>query len=171
MREAKTHSIDGFNYTITQLGAKAGRLVLARVMRSVAGAAGKAAGVATDEGGAEAALVGIAKLVESLSDEDVTYFCDVFAKTTMVAREETPDKQVVLGDAFDDHFAGRYGAMSKWLWAALETNFASFLSSLGLDVGALADKVRTATGTPTKSSTAQSPTALSGGSSSPASAV
>jgi hypothetical protein len=132
-------------------------------MRAVAAAAG-AAGKASDDT-AEAALVGISKLVESLSDDDVVYFCDIFAKTTMVAKEETPDKQVLLGDQFDDHFAGRYGAMVKWLWAALETNYASFLDSLGLNTGALAAAVRTATG---KSGMAPSPTAPSGDSSSPA---
>lgn len=165
MREAKTHTVGDFNYTITQLGAKSGRLVLARVMRAVAGAAGKAASAAGGDG-AEAALVGITKLVESLGDADVEYLCDVFAKTTMVARSETPDKQVLLADQFDDHFAGRYGAMVKWLWAALDTNYASFLGDLGL-AGAL-DAAKAAM-TP-KPSILSSPTTPSGVSSSPASA-
>jgi hypothetical protein len=167
MRESKTHTIGDFNYTITQLGAKQGRVVLARVMRAVAGAAGDAATSAGTDG-AEAALVGMAKLVESLSDADVDYFCDTFSKTTLVARESTPDKQVPLADQFDDHFAGRYGAMIKWLWAALETNYASFLGDLGLDTGALAKAAKAAM---SKSSTPINPIAPSGASSSPASGV
>jgi hypothetical protein len=166
MRETKLHQIDGFNYSIMQLGAKQGRLVLARVMRAVAGAAGKAASTAVEEDSTAAALTGMATLVEGLSDTDVEYFCDIFSKVTMVAKQETPDKQVVLGDCFDDHFAGRYGVMVKWLWAALNTNFASFLSDLGLNTEALATAAKAAMGT-----TAASLTPQSGASSSPASAV
>jgi hypothetical protein len=164
MRESKLSVIDGYNYTIQQLGAKQGRLVLARVMRAVAGAAGEAADAAADGGGAEAALAGIAKLVENLSDADVDFFCETFAATTLVANSATPDKQIPLKDCFDDNFAGRYGAMVKWLWAALETNYGSFLGGLGLDTGALVARANAA-----MTSSPAAPTAPSGASSSPAS--
>lgn len=142
MRETKCHTIDGFTYTIQQLGAKQGRIVLARVIRIVAGAAESA-----DP---------IAKLASTLTDAEVDYLCDTFAKTTQFGLEGT-DKIFLLGDKFDDHFAGRYGAMVKWLWAALETNFSSFLADAGLDAEALTQRAKTA-----MSSTQASPTGPSG---------
>jgi hypothetical protein len=162
MREIRNHEIDGWTYVIQQLGAKQGRIVLARVLRVVAGAAGAASAAEGEEDGG-AALAAIGKLSESLSDSEIDFLCDTFAKTTRIARD---GKEILLSDGsnFDDHFAGRYGAMMKWLWAALETNFSSFLTDMGLDVGALAETVKTAMKTATSS-----PTAPSGASSSPAS--
>jgi hypothetical protein len=168
MRESKTHLINGFNYTVSQLGAKEGRRVLARILRSVAGAATAAGDLARDGGDAtEAALSGVAKLVENLSDADVDYLCDTFAATTMVG-PEGQDVALPLKDQFNEHFAGKYGDMVKWLWASLETNYGSFLGGLGLNVEALVGKAKTAL-TAQKTSTPASPTAPSGSSSSPAS--
>lgn len=164
MRQSKAHTIDGFTYTIAQLGAKDGRKVLARVLRAVAGAAGDAAGLATGVDATEAALAGVAKLIENLSDADVDYLCDSFAPTTLFG-PEGKDVQLQLKDNFDDHFAGRYGALVKWLWAALETNYASFFASLGLEGIVAQAKALTM-----KTSTPSAPTAPSGASSSPASA-
>src|SRR5271166_4856208 len=131
MRESRQHTIGDFTYTIQQLGAKEGRIVLARVLRVVAGAA--SAAQATDDP-LEAAGAGIAKLVEGLSDAEITYLCDAFSRTTMFGRTGTTDGlRLSDGVNFDEHFAGQYGAMMKWLWAALETNYASFLSDMGLD--------------------------------------
>jgi hypothetical protein len=153
MRESKQHTFDGFTYTIQQLGAKEGRVVLARIARIVAAAA---AGEGADES--------VAKLAEKLTDAEVNFLCDTFTKTTQVAAEGT-DKVLRLEDVFDSHFAGQYGAMLKWLWAALETNFGSFFANLGVDPAALASGVTNML----KSSTPTSPTASSGASSSPAS--
>jgi microcystin degradation protein MlrC len=146
MRESKNHNIDGYTYAVQQLGAKKGRLVLARVIRIVSGAA------ESDDP--------VAKLGASLSDAEVDYLCDTFAATTQVSKEGDPNKAWVLADVFDDHFAGRYGAMVKWLWAALETNYSSFLSDVGLSPEALKSAMTNA-----KNSILQSPTPPSGGSS------
>ena len=35
------------------------------------------------------------------------------------------------GDIFDQHFAGRYGLLTKWLLACLKVNFADFLAGSG----------------------------------------
>lgn len=158
MRDTRKHTINGVNYEIQQLGAKEGRRVLARIMRAVAGAAGAAQG---QKDPLEAAAAGASKLAEALTDEEIDFLCDTFAKCTQF--EPAPGKLLLLADQFDDHFAGRYGAMVKWLWAAMETNYSSFLSDLGLN--ALADGVRGAMTGLTKAS----PTPLSGDSSSPAS--
>ena len=154
MRETREHTIDGQIYSITQLGAKQGRLVLARVLRIVAGAAGAAQSV---EDPVEAAAAAAAKLASALTDDEVNYLCDVFSKATQVTEGA---KGWALSDIFDDHFAGRYGAMLQWLWAALETNYSSFLSDVGLNVPALANAAKKA-----MTSTPQSPTPPSGASS------
>lgn len=163
MRETRPHVIDGFTYSIQQLGAKEGRIVLARILRIVGGAI--AAGAAGGEGESNVTAA-VGKLVESLPDAEVNFLCDTFAKGTQVSAEDTPDKVVLMKDVFDDHFAGRYGAMVKWLMAALETNFGSFLDGLGLDVEALKEKAKAA-----MSGSPASPTPPSGASSSPASAA
>jgi hypothetical protein len=147
MRESKTHAIDGYDYNITQLGAKQGRLVLARVVRIAAAAA-----EATDP---------VGKLASALTDAEVDYLCDTFSKTTQVGKD---NKYLLLSDCFDDHFAGRYGAMVKWLWAALETNYSSFLADVGLSTESLTAAAKTA-----MSSTRTSPTSQSGALSSMAS--
>lgn len=126
-RDTKQHIINGFKYDITQLGAKAGRTVLARVLRVVA---------AASEGNGEEAF---AKFANAMTDEQLDYLCETFAKTTMVG-PEGQDRMVPLSDCFDNHFAGKYGDMLKWLWAAMETNYASFLSEMGLDAEALKAK-------------------------------
>ena len=157
MLETKQHPIDGFVYVITQLGAKKGRTVLAHVMRVVAGAA--------------EAEAPVARIAAGLTDAEVDYLCDTFAAVTMVAKAETPDAQVKLSDVFDMHFANRYGPMLKWLWAALETNYSSFLSDMGLNAEALAGVAKTAKEAMSGALTPASPTPRSGASSSPASVV
>lgn len=152
MRESKIHTIDSYVYTVQQLGAKQGRIVLARMLRVI--------------GPAAEAQDSVAKLAASLTDDEVNYLCDTFSKATQVSKSEDLSRSVALSDVFDDHFAGRYGAMVKWLWAALDTNYASFLGDLGL-AGAL-DAAKAAM-TP-KPSILSSPTTPSGVSSSPASA-
>jgi hypothetical protein len=54
--------------------------------------------------------------------------CEAFAKTTRVVTGTNQER--VLGDIFDDHFAGKYGAMIKWVIACLEVNFGSFLAEV-----------------------------------------
>ena len=166
MRESRQHTIGDYTYTIQQLGAKEGRIVLARVLRVIAGAAGAAQ---SSDDALEAAGAGIAKLVEGLSDAELTFLCDTFARATMVGRAGTMDAiRLSDGVTFDEHFAGRYGEMLRWLWASLETNYASFLSDMGLNAETLANLqqgVKTAMGL-----NKASPTPPSGASSSPASA-
>lgn len=152
MRQPKSHTINGFVYDIQQFGAKEGRIVLAHVMRVVAGAA--------EGDGSDA----IAKLAAGLTDQEVNYLCDTFAKYTMVGPEGT-DNRVPLKDQFDTHFIGRYGDMLKWLWAALETNYSSFFSDLGLSP----DKLQSVMANAMLGGSPASPIAQSGASSSQAS--
>lgn len=149
--ETKSHTINGFTYDIAQLGAKQGRIVLARVLRIV--------GVAAE------AADPVAKLASALTDAEIEFLCDTFAKTTMFGQADTGNR-VPLKDQFDLHFAGRYGDMIQWLWAALMVNYESFFSELGLS----ADKLQAAAKNVMAGNLAN-PTPPSGASSSTASAA
>jgi tail assembly chaperone len=125
MREVQNHTVDNQTYRIQQLGAKQGRLVLGRLLR-LAGPAAEA-----DDP--------ITKLLGALSDSEIDFLCDTFAKTTRVAGTNANGQEVELelSGIFDDHFAGRYGAMIKWLWACLQCNFGSFIEGLGISADKL----------------------------------
>jgi len=116
MRETITKDISGVTYHIQQLGARQGRSIMTRLIRVVGPALGE-----TED-------LDLTKLFEALKEEDVEALCEAFAKTTRVVTGT--NKERVLGDIFDDHFAGKYGAMIKWVIACLEVNFGSFLAEV-----------------------------------------
>lgn len=131
MRETVSKSIDGFEYQIQQLGAKQGKTVMARMLRVFAPAA-----EASDP---------IAKLAAALTDAELDFLCDTFAKVTQFSAADKPQAVLRLSDFFDDHFAGRYGAMVKWLWACVEVNYGTFLADVGLGPNDLANLMGRAT--------------------------
>jgi hypothetical protein len=119
MRKVETVVISGVSYHLQQLGAKEGRAVLARLIKM------GSAFAADDE------AVAVKQFADSLTEENLAYFCEAFAKVTAFTPEGQPDTtRLLLKDQFDDHFAGAYGAMVKWLWASIKCNFASFLGEL-----------------------------------------
>ena len=152
MREVLDHVIDGTTYKIQKLGAKVGKRVLARMIRLV--------------GPAIEAENTLEKLCSALTDEQLDFFCDTFAAATRLSPEDKPEVELRLTDVFDDHFAGRYGAMMKWLKASVETNYANFFDELGLTPALLEARMKSAVGTMTPTS----PTTPSGASSVRASA-
>ena len=149
MREVQSHEIDGCQFKIQQLGAKQGKTVLARLLRLV--------------GPAAESDTPIDRLMAALTDAEVDFLCDVFSKTTRVCATNANGQatELPLEGIFDDHFAGRYDLMMKWLWACLNANFASFIRGLGLDPAKIRDQAMKA---------AMGPTAVSGASSSTSSA-
>lgn len=118
MREQRQKEIDGSVYTVTQLGAKVGKNLMFRLGKALAAA------------GADSTASGIAS---ALREEDFEFVCDTFARMTTFHTLEAPSKEPRLSDLFDDHFAGRYGALVKWLAFCIEVNFGSFLDELGID--------------------------------------
>ena len=145
MRESKVHNINGTNYTIQMLGAKVGKSLLARMLRMF--------------GPAIEAEDTMTRLCAALTDTDLDFLCDTFAATTMV--ELGPDRLVPLKGVFEDHFAGKYGDMVKWLWASVETNYGTFLADVGLSPdklqAAMAQAMMGATQAPITPSGASSP--------------
>ena len=119
MRKTESVSISGTTYHLQQLGAKQGRAVLSRLIKlgSVFAADDEAAAVK--------------QFADSLTEENLAYFCDAFATNTAITPAGADaSTRLMLADQFDNHFAGEYGSMVKWLWASIKLNYASFLGEL-----------------------------------------
>lgn len=125
MRETKTLTLGAQSYRVTQLGALAGRKVLLRAGRLVG-----------------AAIVGqhdvetfLRVMLEGISDDDLDFACGEFAKVTTIIQVLQDSKkstiEIPLSDAFDDHFANKYGDMIRWLVFCFKFNFESFLGEVG----------------------------------------
>ncbi len=121
MRETKTKSIGQLDYTVTQLGATAGRKVLVRLAKVIG------AGL----GGPEP----ISGMLAAVNDDDMAFMCDQFAALTTV---KIGDKSPGLKDIFEEHFAGKHLEMIYWLAFCIEVNFGSFLDAAGLSQDKLA---------------------------------
>ena len=126
-REVHDHQIGQFVYKIQQLGTKESRKVMLRVLKAI----GPAITVAGNGDSSERMfLFGFGKLCETLSDADLDFLCDTFARATMFSPVEEPEKAWVLAQKFDEHFAGHLGTMFAWLEASLRTNYANFFDDL-----------------------------------------
>lgn len=122
-RQTKSKDINGYTYKVTQLGALVGRKALARLAQATGPAIGTYASTQGDnETKSNAAL---ARLLGALSESETEYFCDLFAPTTTVSGKEFRG-DAALDINFDDHFAGNYDALIKWLVFSLEVNFGGF---------------------------------------------
>lgn len=123
-REIIEKEILGFTYRIEKLGALVGKKVLTRLVRAV----GPAFAFEDAEGGVAKTLEALAR---NLSEELVDYLCDLFAGKTRFCATDKPEAEWSLKDKFDEHFAGRYGAMTLWLKECLVINYESFFLELG----------------------------------------
>jgi hypothetical protein len=146
----ETVEIDGHKYNMTQLGALEGRRLVVRLSKALAPMLGSfAEHEKLTEGAVMAALsTGIESLDEQLTEE----LCNAFTRRTLFQHQE---QWVELERYFDQHFAGRYGSLLRWMLAHLKLNFADFLGDKPL-TGALSAIRGVTTGssspTPTPSS-------------------
>jgi hypothetical protein len=111
-------------YHIEKLGSVVGRKLIMRCMRVV--------GPAFAEG-----VDAIPVLCQSLTDADLDYVCEEFAKKTVFSPANNPAAEFFLAQQMDKHFSGHYGQMVLWLKACFEANYGDFLGELGVDVGSL----------------------------------
>ena len=128
MRKTEAKTIGGYTYQVTQLGAKQGVSVAARLARIlspvIGGVEGKPSGAALGSG-LKAALAG-------LDEKDLIALSDAFAALTEVTGGEFESRTPKLAPMFDEHFAGHYGDLVNWLLFCVEVNFASFLDEVGI---------------------------------------
>lgn len=131
MLKPETKTIGDHSYTTTQLDAVRGRRVFMRLARIV-GPAFAEMGGSQDETGLARAF-GVA--IKNLSEDDLDYFCDVFADATTVTGGKYGAKAPLLKDVFSLHFAANYGDMTAWLVFCMKVNFGSFFGSAAQLVG------------------------------------
>lgn len=143
-RKTQKLALDGEGYEITMLPATEGlevynRLlkVLGPMMRSALkepGIVGSKKVAADGAGEDSTAGMKIATIViEGFETMDVAFtleLAQLFSKNTLVMMEGSM-VPLAAGDIFDQHFAGRYAHLTRWLLAHLKLNFSDFLAGLG----------------------------------------
>lgn len=121
----KTQTIGAYTYTVFPLTAIPGRRAFVRLAKALGPALGVAATV--KEGDETGMVNAFARLMGALSEDDVDYFCDLFAQSTTVRMGKDEPK---LFDIFDIHFAGRYMEMFRWLAFCVGVNYGDFFAGL-----------------------------------------
>jgi len=149
--KVKTVAIDGVQYQFTQLGAVEGKdffhdlrkVALPAFRTLLTGdlvkvlAEGDPKALENLEASKVGELLGLVlSLFENMPKQLERDLTTAFAKNCKYANAETQHAFVDLGDAnlpngiFDQHFAGEYLSLQKWLLVGLRFNFARFLGDL-----------------------------------------
>jgi len=116
MRDQKQVTIDGYDYLITQFGARKGVKLGKKVGRVI--------------------LPAIAKIYDSSNEFDISAVIQAVAENLDELEEETIEE--LLSETtcnkyaidFDKHFAGKYSSLFKLLWEIIDFNFASIFSEV-----------------------------------------
>lgn len=110
-RESKVFQTENHAYQVTKLAAdREGLASLLRAQKLVNKLEG-----------------GLESLVTQMTEEELTYFCDLFAKYTKVING---DKKPVLSSIFSAHFGGEWFEIVKWLAFCMGYNYGPFLVRL-----------------------------------------
>ena len=135
----ETKHIGGYDYTVSQLDAIEGRRAFTRLTRFVGPALVHVTGDAVDMAKLFADVAG------RLAEDDVDYFCDLFAKRTAVSGGDLKaGAQPQLDTIFSLHFAGRYLELVEWLTFCFKVNFGPFFAGLGAKMGGVVRAVASA---------------------------
>lgn len=132
-------TVDDVTYELTQLGAREGRRVLARLLSVAGPIVGELANIPSLAHGKKAGEKGeisevvlarvIQKAAEALDPDTLDYVCDAMMGTCGIVAGGASVVKLSQG-VFDLHFAGRYTHQMKWLWACLSFQFSDFLDAL-----------------------------------------
>ncbi len=146
--QVKKFAIDGVNYELTQLGAKKGRKIWLKLMQIIAPSLRTLGSFKKVD--QEAIVIALAAAVENLDADTAEELYIEFGATctVMLPTGNTPN---LTEQVFDQHFAGNYIAMSKWLWECVAFNFASFLGDTS--IGSMSDLVKRVTASKSGSQT------------------
>jgi hypothetical protein len=135
--ETRERTIGEHTYRVTQLGTKRGSAMLVKLVKllgpgcgSFIGGLGRAP--SGNSGEWESALAlglgdALHDLATRLDEAQFAAVCDEFAKQTAVVLSAELEPR--LSDIFDDHFAGKYDVMLRWLRFCMEINFSSFFGA------------------------------------------
>lgn len=120
-------TLDGHDYVINPLPVRRATPVFTRLVKVLGPAFAEL--VAARKGGDVGLAVGraIAYASERLAPEDLEFVIDTFAEFSQVGGVDL-GKKVGQSKMYDQHFAGRFGALTQWLEQCVSYNFADFLS-------------------------------------------
>lgn len=127
MIERRDITVGAHTYTIQQLGARVGLRVFAKLARAI----GEPMAMAKDDKLTEAIRAFVAN--PSL-ESDLVECAEAFAgvsKLHTIATFKGGRQEAIktaLDAQWDDHFAGRYDDLVRFLWEHITYNFASFLA-------------------------------------------
>ena len=128
-RQPKTVTavIDGTTYIIRQMGARQGREVLFILSSALSGGLTEVSGdfKSLADTGMDDLGKAIQGALNAMGKNNFNLVCDTMAEHTAV---QVGNGQLELSMMFDDHFAGRYLEMGKWLVEALKANFSDFFT-------------------------------------------
>ena len=134
-RRAVIVAIDGEKYELTMLGATEGLSVYNRllkalgpVVRGIIAAQKKNPDAVESDDGLGLRVAGVIfQGFEAMPVEFTLELAALFAKNSKVSKEGAM-LPLDAGDIFDQHFAGRYAHMTRWLIEHLKLNFSDFLA-------------------------------------------
>jgi hypothetical protein len=121
-------TIDGETYVINALPVRRATPVFTRLVKVLGPALAEL--VAAKKPGADVALAvgrSIAYAAEKLAPEDLDFVIDTFADFGQVGGKDL-GKKVGNSKLYDLHFAGKFGALAKWLEECVSFNFSDFLA-------------------------------------------
>ncbi len=125
----KKRTIDGVEYEVTQLGAKEGRALFVRISKMAGPVLGELAKLNMSRVmDSDISQIGPAldALTRNVSEEDLDVLCSKFAERSAYRDgKDWPE----LDRHFDEHFAGAYLRMIKWLLFCIEVNYADFFDA------------------------------------------
>ena len=132
-RQTVVVTVGDTTYSIRQMGARQGRRVWFKLVSALSGGLKEIRhGV---ESMADAGLNDLGSAIQGalngLGEEDFDSVCQTLAEHTAVV---FGSRQVELSVMFDDHFAGHYLEMTKWLVEALKANFADFFTEFKMKI-------------------------------------
>lgn len=126
MIETKEFSVGTYRYRLTQFGAKKGQALLLTCAKIVGGSVAE---TAASNGGDVQLGNALKTLFTELSETTFARICEDFAGACHFSEDGT-DLWKPLGPAYNDHFAGRYTELLKWLVGCFNANYESFFSEL-----------------------------------------
>lgn len=139
MLKSETKIIGNDTFTVKQLGAKRGRAVLTRVIKTFGPVLAQLVRDVDPQAirpgappriGGEALAAALAEFAERLGPDDLDYYCAIFGPESEVAIGST-DKVLPLDAQNQEHyFAGNYHGMFGWLAFCFEVNYSGFFADL-----------------------------------------
>lgn len=134
-KQVKVVAIDGVEYEITQLGGVEGLELYDRLCRELGPAVSNAVRTGLLEANAETKIAFM--LVESMATLPSAFKKELWTRFAGLSKIKAADIMLPLGDGkrleeggtFDQHFAGKFGHMTRWLMACLKWSFGDFLPS------------------------------------------